>query len=78
MPKYDSPIGSKQIQGPPMREVSVSDESGFTPQPPQHRHMREDIPPFDPEAMRQFQDGMQPRPNPIHMKRNVQCREGYL
>jgi hypothetical protein len=68
MPKYDSPIGSRQIQGPPMREVSVSDESGFTPPPPQHRHMREEVPPFDPEAMRQFESEMQPRPQPISMK----------
>lgn len=68
--KYESPIGSKQIQGSPMREFSVSDESGYTPppSPPQHRHMREDVPPFDPDAMKEFQADMQPRPQPIHMK----------
>lgn len=68
MPKYDSPIGSRQIQGPAMRDVSVPDESGFTPPPPQHRHMREEVPPFDPEAMREFENNMQPRHNPIPMK----------
>jgi len=61
MPKFDSPIGSKQFQGPPMKEFNVPDDSGYE-QPPQ-RQMRtphEPIPAFDERAMREFQGQMQP------------------
>ena len=71
MPKYDSPLGSKQIQGRPMKDFSVPDESGYSPpqRPPPHRHMREEQPPpFDPNAMREFQAAMQPQHQPLQMK----------
>jgi len=63
MPKFDSPIGSKQFSSPPMRDFSVPDESGYEP-PPQMphrpaRHMNEP-PVFDEMAMREFQAQMQP------------------
>ena len=35
MPKFESPIGSRQINAPSMREYTVPDESGYTPQEPQ-------------------------------------------
>jgi len=60
MPKFDSPIGSKQFQGQPMREFSVPDDSGY--EQPQQRQMRvphEPIPAFDERAMREFQGQMQ-------------------
>lgn len=63
MPKFDSPIGSKQFQGPPMRDVSVPDETGYEEQPMPSRQMRqprEPIPAFDDRAMREFQSQMQP------------------
>ena len=66
MPKFDSPIGSKQIQGQPMREFSVPDESEGAPPILPHmprRHEPPAPPQFDPAAMRDFQEAMQPRPN---------------
>lgn len=58
MPKFDSPIGSKQFQGPPMRDFSVPDETGHEHQPPmssrQARQMHEQ-PAFDERSMREFQ-----------------------
>lgn len=62
MPKFDSPIGSKQFQGAPMRDFSVPDDSGYE-QPPQPRQMRrphEPVPEFDEMAMREFEAQMQP------------------
>lgn len=64
MPKFDSPIGSKQFQGQPMRDVAVPDESGY-PQgqmphrvrPPVHDHSP---PVFDEAAFRDFQAQMNP------------------
>jgi hypothetical protein len=69
MPKFDSPIGSKQFSGPPMREFNVPDDSGYDqpspmPQRPQ-RHMHE-TPTFDETSMREFQAQMQPNfPQPV-------------
>jgi len=60
MPKFDSPIGSKQFQGQPMRDLSVSDDSGYDQPPPrQARHVHEPMPEFDERAMREFQSQMQ-------------------
>ena len=60
MGSYDSPIGKKQIKGPPMRDFSVPDESG-APVPPQHRHVQEmQPPPFDPQALREFEASQRP------------------
>lgn len=67
MPKFDSPIGSKQFQGQPMRDVAVPDESGYTPQPPRG-HMPQQVRPpahehppvFDEAAFREFQAQMNP------------------
>lgn len=65
MPKFDSPIGSKQFQGQPMREVSVSDDSGYDQPPPrQMRHIHEPMPEFDERSMREFQSQMQQPPGP--------------
>lgn len=64
MPKFESPLGSKQIQGAPMRDFSVPDESGYAPPaPPQrpHQHQQE-APRFDEAAMRDFQSRMQGPP----------------
>ena len=64
MPKFDSPIGSKQFQGQPMREFSVSDDSGYDQPPPrQMRQTHEPIPEFDERSMREFQSQMQ-QPGP--------------
>jgi hypothetical protein len=67
MPKFDSPIGSKQFQGQPMREVSVPDESGYTPPPTPHlpRQVRQPVhdhapPVFDERAFQEFQAQMNP------------------
>jgi hypothetical protein len=64
MPEIKSPITNKQIRGPAMRDLTVTDESGYTPpqqQPPiQRPHRREEVPQFDPQAMREFEAQMQP------------------
>ena len=61
MPKFDSPIGSKQFQGQPMREFSVPDDSGYDQPPPrQARYAQEQMPEFDERAMREFQSQTQP------------------
>jgi hypothetical protein len=56
MPKFDSPIGSKSFPNQPMREFSVSDESGQAP-PGRHRDQR--APVIDGRVMQDFQDRMQ-------------------
>jgi hypothetical protein len=63
MPKFDSPIGSKQFQGQPMREFNVPDDSGYE-QPTQRptRTPHEPLPAFDERSMREFQSQMQPPP----------------
>lgn len=66
MPKFDSPIGSKQFQGQPTRDVSIPDDSGY--EQPQQRPMRvphEPIPQFDERSMREFQSQMQPSPGGV-------------
>jgi hypothetical protein len=71
MPKFESPISSKQINSPPMKDFRVPDESGFNPPPPPppHRHVQEtQPPPFDPVAMREFEASMQPQRAPLPMK----------
>lgn len=68
MPKFDSPIGSKQFSSPPMRDFSVPDESGYEPPPqmPQRpmRHANEP-PMFDESSMREFQSQMQQPMQPM-------------
>lgn len=65
MPKFDSPIGSKQFSGQPMREFNVPDETGYeqAPQIPVRQPRHEPV--FDERAMRDFQAQMQePMPQP--------------
>lgn len=68
MPKFDSPIGSKQFQGQPMRDVAVPDESGYSPPPgPLPRHVRPPVhdqspPVFNEAAFQEFQSQMNPVP----------------
>ncbi len=64
MPKFDSPIGSKQFPNQQMREFSVSDESGYQPPPPpqQMRRDHQAPPVIDEAAFREFQARMQPPP----------------
>jgi hypothetical protein len=68
MPKFDSPIGSKQFQST-MKDISVPDESDYDqPQMPprQVRNMpQHEMPVFDENAMRDFQSQMHPPSNPI-------------
>jgi len=74
MPKFDSPIGSKQFQGQPMRDISVPDEGGYDQQPmSQRRHTREQGPPvFDEASMREFQAQLQPPSPPVREMTNVE------
>jgi hypothetical protein len=72
MPKFDSPIGSKQFHGQPMRDLSVPDDSGYdqpAPMPPRpgrpHQHSHPD---FDEQAMREFQSQMQ---TPVQVPREM-------
>jgi hypothetical protein len=53
MPKYDSPIGSKQFPGQPMRDISIPDEHSQPPR--QVRPGRDHAQPvFEEEALREF------------------------
>jgi hypothetical protein len=74
MPKFDSPIGSKQFQGQPMKDFSIPDDSGYE-QPPQ-RPMRvphEPIPAFDERSMREFQSQMQqPAPGGVREMSDIE------
>jgi hypothetical protein len=64
MASFDSPIGKKQIKGAPMRDFSIPDETGHHPQ--QVRNVREERPPpFDPVALKEFQDQQYPAPPPV-------------
>jgi hypothetical protein len=58
MASFDSPLGKKQIQGQPMKEFSVSDESGYVPPPPRVRHRDARAPAIDPGTMQDFQERM--------------------
>ncbi len=76
MPKFDSPIGSKQFQGQPMRDISVPDEGdyGQAPMPPRqmrHRHDQSQ-PVFDEGAMRNFESQLQPPPPQMREMSNVE------
>ena len=67
MPKFDSPLGTKQFQGQPMREINVPDDGNDFDQQPMPRHRRgqayEQGPPgFDESAMQDFQ-GRSSNPN---------------
>jgi cell division protein ZapA (FtsZ GTPase activity inhibitor) len=62
MPEFKSPLGTKQFQGQPMRDISVPDESG-PPQQQQRRHRHEE-PVFDERAMRDFQAQMEMQNQP--------------
>jgi hypothetical protein len=69
MAEIKSTITNKTINGPPMKDLSVPDESGYAPpQPPQHRHFEQQVPQFDPQAMQEFNAGMQPQRGPSPMK----------
>jgi len=61
MPKFESPLGSKQFTGQPMRDINVPDETEY--QQPQPRSRERNSPPvIDEEAYQQFQARMQPQP----------------
>jgi hypothetical protein len=78
MPKFDSPIGSKQFQGQPMREVSIPDDTGYEEPPmPRARQPREPAPVFDERSMREFQSQMQP-PEPGPMREMSEMERGIL
>lgn len=62
MPKYDSPLGQKQIPNQPMRDLSVPDESQMPPQQNIHRRERQAAPVIDQVAYQEFQSRMQPPP----------------
>ena len=69
MPKFDSPIGSKQFRGQPMRDISVPDESslGSAPLPPRRHVQDQSVPAFDERALHEFQSQMQ-QPMPDHIR----------
>jgi hypothetical protein len=68
MPSFDSPLGKKKIQGAPMRDFSVPDETNLQ-RPPVRE---EQPPPFDPVALRDFQAQMQPSPSPMRQMSEVE------
>jgi len=72
MAEFRSPIGNKQIKGTPMKDFTVPDETGFQ-QPAQQQYRQPgpqetQHPPFDPQAMREFQQSMQPQPQQFQVK----------
>jgi hypothetical protein len=70
MAEFNSPLGTKKIQGPPMRDFSVPDATGA---PQQVRNIREEQPPpFDPVALREFQASMQPQAPPMRQLSEVE------
>ena len=69
MPEFRSPLGNKQIQGQPMRDIAVPDETGQQPGPAQrmrHGRAHPDEPVFDERAMRELQAQMEPQYTPPH------------
>ncbi|HEY5268240.1 MAG TPA: hypothetical protein VII94_03850 [Candidatus Saccharimonadales bacterium] len=69
-PKFESPIGSKQFNGPVMKDFTVPDNSGPQP-PPQQRRRDNSPPPFDEAALQEFQSRMQPSSQSHPMAREV-------
>ena len=64
MPRFESPLGSKQFSGQPMKEIDVPDESGYTP-PAQsqnhgHRHESQHNYVLDENSIREFNARMNP------------------
>src|SRR5579864_457486 len=75
MPEFKSPIGNKQFQGQPMRDLSVPDDSGYDQpvrQPRAHQHSHPD---FDEQSMREFQSQMQ---TPVQMPREMTEAEARI
>lgn len=54
MPNFESPIGSKRVNGPMMREFNVPDESGYA----QPQYQEPQMVPMDENSLRQFQQRM--------------------
>ncbi len=77
MPKFDSPLGSKQVHNPQQREITIPDESGFrAPSPPSVRPQRPQGPPvFDENALREFNARMMPAQPPPPMMREESALE---
>jgi hypothetical protein len=69
MAGYDSPIGKKQFQGQPFKQVTIPDESGGPP-PNQVRPQDYPAPQFDPQALREFNARMNPQPEYQQMQDN--------
>lgn len=68
MPKFESPIGNKQFPNQPMRDLSVTDDSGYQPPSAASPHRRRDhqaAPVIDEAAFQEFQARMQPPPPPF-------------
>lgn len=71
MPKFESPIGTKQFPNQPMRDLSVPDETQFPP--PQMRQQQYQAPPvIDEASMREFNSRMQP---PVPQMREMSVAE---
>lgn len=80
MPEFKSPLGTRQIQGQPMRDFSVPDETGYEqpPQAPARRPHREHSQPvFDEQAMEDFQSQMHQHPHPV-MQAPREMTEGEM
>jgi hypothetical protein len=59
MPKFESPLGSREFRNPGMREINVPDESGQAPLP---ARPHQSPPVLDQAAFQEFQSRMQPPP----------------
>ena len=81
MAEFRSPIGNKQIKGAPMRDFTVPDETGFQPPAAQYRQpgpQETQHPPFDPQAMRDFQQAMQPQPQQFQVKELTEVEQQMM
>lgn len=67
MAEIKSSLGNKQVQGSPMREFSVADESGYAS--PQVRPSRpQTAPVFDEAALQEFNNRLAPQPVPLQTR----------
>lgn len=61
MAGYDSPLGKKQFQGQPFKEVVIPDESGASQPPPVRPQLNYQVPQFDEAAIREFNARLNPQ-----------------
>lgn len=79
MPTYDSPIGKKQFQGQPFKEMTIPDETGYAPPPTSPRPQQNQAPHFqmDEAAVREFNSRFGPPQEHIPTQEQAELEQQF-